>query len=363
MRVYAARWIIPVATPSFEHGVVAVADGRIQYVGPRNGAPEGELVELGEAVILPGLVNAHTHLELTVMRGFLEEMEFRPWIVRLTKARLAVLSREHLLASAQAGIAEGLLAGITSYGDTCESGVVLQAMSEMGVRGVMYQEVFGPDPAQCAESLAGLREKVDALRPLASSRVALGVSPHAPYSVSDALFAATTRYARAEALPMAVHLAESDAESALVCRGIGPFADGLRARSISVAPRAGSSVALLDALGVLDARPLLIHCVTVSDNDLGTIARHSCAIAHCPASNAKLGHGIAPLGRMLTHGLRVGLGSDSVASNNRMDMLDEARLAVLLQRASERRHDVLPAAEAIQLATRGGAEALGLGSV
>ncbi|MEO6446602.1 MAG: amidohydrolase family protein, partial [Gemmatimonadaceae bacterium] len=116
-------------------------------------------------------------------------------------------------------------------------------------------------------------------------------------------------------------------------------------------------------LGVLAARPLLIHCVTVSDDDLGTIARHSCAIAHCPASNAKLGHGIAPLGRMLKHGVRVGLGSDSVASNNRMDMLDEARLAVLLQRASERRHDVLPAAEAIQLATRGGAEALGLGSV
>jgi cytosine/adenosine deaminase-related metal-dependent hydrolase len=143
----------------------------------------------------------------------------------------------------------------------------------------------------------------------------------------------------------------------------GPFADALRARGIDVVRRAHSPVHLLVELGVAQiARPLLIHGVTFDASDVHFVAEYGCPVAHCPASNAKLGHGVAPLAELLTAGAVVGLGSDSVASNNRMDILDEARQAVLLQRARTGRHDVLAAHQALELATLGGARALGLDS-
>ncbi len=360
MATYAARWVVPIATPPIADGAVTIDSGRISWIGRRGDAPPAEMVDLGDAVLLPGLVNAHTHLELTAMRGFLEELDFRPWIVRLTKARRAVLTPAILLESAKAGIAEGLLSGITTYADTCESGVVMQAMVEMGVRGIMYQEVFGPDPAQCEGAVAGLRERLALLHEWETSRVRLGISPHAPYSVSDDLFVAAARLAADAGRPLAVHLAESEAESRLVRDGEGAFAESLRERGIAVAPRADSPVALLDRLGVLAARPLLIHCVRATAPDIARIAHHDCAVAHCPASNAKLGHGIAPLLDLLAAGVRVGLGTDSVAANNRLDILDEGRVALLMQRAAARRFDVLTAADALMLATLGGARALGL---
>jgi 5-methylthioadenosine/S-adenosylhomocysteine deaminase len=129
-----------------------------------------------------------------------------------------------------------------------------------------------------------------------------------------------------------------------------------------VAPRAGSTIDLLERTGMLAVRPLLVHCVRVTPADIARIRAHGCAVAHCPASNAKLGHGIAPLVAMLEAGVPVGIGSDSVASNNRMDLLDEARLAVLLARAAGGSWQALPAARALELTTLGGARALGLDS-
>lgn len=357
---YRARYVLPISAPPLLDGVVAVDGDRIAYVGPAEGAPPGDERDLGSAFLMPGLVNAHCHLELTVMRGFLEDLDFRSWILRLTTAKRAVLSRDMLLDAARLGIAEGLSRGITTYADTCDSGVAFDAMHECRVRGIMYQEVFGPDPSQCRISIAELRAKIDRLRPLETSLVRVGVSPHAPYTVSDALFRAVAAYAREAALPIAVHIAESQVEQDLVVHGTGPFADGLRARGIPVAPRARSPIALLSALRVLDGRTLLIHCVRIDESDVAAIAEARCAVAHCPASNAKLGHGIAPLAALLSSRVRVGLGSDSVASNNRMDILEEARLAMLFQRARLGATAAVPPSVALSLATIEGARALGL---
>ena len=360
MKRYRARWVVPVTTPPIRDGVVVVDGPDIIYVGEAAGAPAGEDRDLGNAVLLPGLINAHTHLELTAMRGFLEGLPFRQWVGELTNARRAVLDVNALALSTRMGVVEGLRAGITTFADTCSSGVSLRAMRDAGARGVMYQEVFGPDAAQCDDSLAELHAQIAELKSYETARVRLGVSPHAPYSVSPELFAKVGEMARAERLPVAIHVAESESESEFVRNGAGDFAESHRKRGIPVKARGSTPVAHLAGTGVLDARPLLIHCVRVDTRDIATIATTRCAVAHCPASNAKLGHGIAPVEEMLVAGIEVGLGSDSVASNNRMDMLEEARLATLMQRARSMRHDVIPAQLALELATIRGARALGI---
>ena len=357
---YHARWVLPITQPPIENGTVVESDGLITYVGPHSDAPAGEDRDLGDAILLPGLVNTHTHLELTAMRGFLEDCQFAPWIDKLRQSRNEIMDREALLDSARLGIIEGVEAGITTYADTCSSGVVMEAMRDAGVRGIMYQEVFGPDPSHAETAMRELEDRVEALQLEQTELVALGVSPHAPYTVSDPLYEAAARFANSRGLPLAMHIAESEPEFELVARGEGDFAERWRRRSIAVSPRSRSPIALLDERGALERGPLLIHCVRVDSEDIAIMARHRCAVAHCPASNAKFGHGIAPLLPLIAAGIRVGIGSDSVASNNRMDILDEARLSVLIHRAATRRHDAFGAHDALQLATIGGARALGL---
>jgi len=354
---YHARWVLPISSPPIRDGTVVELAGRIVYVGPRDDAPSGTDRDLGDCALIPGLVNAHTHLELTVFRGLLEDLSFREWIARLQGAKVAVMTPERFLDSARWGIVEGLRTGITTFADTCDSGVVLEAMRERGVRGIMYQEVFSPsaDPSAVREAAARLAEKLALHDMLETELQQVGVSPHAPYTVSDPLFALVARSGRR----IAVHIAESDAEHRFVCEGEGPFADAHRARGFPVATRATSPIALLAKLGVLDAQPLLIHCVRVSDADIASIARSGSTVAHCPISNAKLGHGVAPVLEMLDAGIAVGLGSDSMAANNRMHLLEESRAAALAQRIRSSRADALPAARALELATLGGARALG----
>ena len=203
---YHARWVLPITQPPIENGTVVESDGVITYVGPRSAAPSGDDYDLGHAILLPGLVNTHTHLELTAMRGFLENCRFTEWIDKLRQSRNEVMTEEMLLDSARFGVMEGLVAGITTYADTCSSGVAMRAMNELGVRGIMYQEVFGPDPSHADAAMRELGDRIEKLELEQTDLVALGVSPHAPYTVSDRLYAAAAKFARSKRLHMAMHL-------------------------------------------------------------------------------------------------------------------------------------------------------------
>jgi 5-methylthioadenosine/S-adenosylhomocysteine deaminase len=358
-----ADWILPISGAPLEGGAVDVREGRIHAVGSARellpAAEESRRIDLGQAALLPGLVNTHAHLELTALRGFLEEDDFFSWIRKLTDTKYGRLDEEDLLCSARLGVIEATRAGITTIADIADAGVSLAALVEGGLRSVLYQEVFGPDPDQAEASLEGLKEKLAAHEAARTQRVSIGISPHAPYTVSRRLFEMVAEFALSGGYPVSVHAAESAAEAAFVQKAEGPFADYLRSRDIEVKPLGESTIRFLEETGLLETSPLLAHCIDCSEEDLRIVAGSGSAIAHCPKSNAKLGHGTAPLAAMLREGARVGLGSDGVVCNNTCDLLEEARFGALLQRAGGE-EDILGAGDFLRLATLGGAAALGL---
>jgi cytosine/adenosine deaminase-related metal-dependent hydrolase len=352
----AAAWVLPIDRPPIRCGAVLTGpDGRILELGPDTAVPRPDAVparDFPDAAILPGFVNTHTHLELTHLAGRVEDDDFAAWIRRLRELKDGCQPDAYLEA-ARAGVAECWRSGVTTIADTGDRGVVIRALAEAGGSGVAYQEVFGPHPDQAGQSLDGLRARVAELRRFESGRVRLGISPHAPYTVSGPLYRATAEYARAEGLPVAVHLAESRAETQLLGAAGGPFAEAWLRRGIPLPTLPGRSpVAWLEEHGVLSDRTLCIHVVQVDGQDIGRLAAAGASVAHCPLSNRRHGHGDAPLSALLSAGLRVGVGTDSVVSVGRLDLLAEARVARMLAG--------LPAARALALITLDAACALGL---
>lgn len=355
-RRLAARWLIPVEGAPIHRGALLIGpDGRVQAIGPDSSVPRPTDVaaeDFGEAVVLPGLINTHTHLELTGFAEQVREREFPAWIRELRTLKTTRTPPEYVEAARQ-GLKACYAAGVTTVADTGDSGAAIQALAEAGGSGVAYQEVFGPHPSQADESLAGLREKVSASWHWATNRVRIGVSPHAPYTVSGRLFGAVARWARAEGLPLAVHVAESQAELDLLTAGSGPFAEAWAARGIPLPqPLGRTPVQWLAEQGVLTDRTLCIHAVQVGPPDVELLADSGAAVAHCPLSNHAHGHGVAPLSSLLQAGIRVGLGTDSEVSVGSLDLLAEARAAGGLA--------PLTADDLIALCTLGGARALGL---
>ena len=366
--LYCARWILPICSPPIEEAAIAVEGEEIVAVGSRSSLtvefPEATLRDFGEAAIIPGLVNAHSHLELTALRGFLEneETDFFAWLRKLTVARLERMTADDLYVSALWGACEAVRAGVTCVGDSsdsaCES---MTALRQIGLRGVVFQESFGPDPKLVQENLEKLKFNISRLRERETSLLKAGVSPHAPYTVSGPLLESIADFASAEKLPLMMHAAESAAEETFMREGRGPFATGLAKRGITWTAQHTSTIDYLAKRGILRTKPLLAHCVNVDDADIYALKETGARIAHCPKSNAKLGHGRAPLASFLQAEIAVGLGSDSVASNNICDLLEEARFAILTARtgtelALQRN---LRSEEAIRIATTGGARALG----
>lgn len=368
-----AQWALPVDAPPIHAAAILIdADGRIAAVGADGDIPapfDALNLDLGTATLLPGLVNTHTHLELTGMRDQAPEDAFRDWIQTIRRIKEARTPQDFLEA-ARRGVRDCWAGGVTTVADTGDSGSVIQALSELGGSGLAYQEVFGPHPDLLDTNMRALERRVGQLAEYAGGRVRLGVSPHAPYTVSGPLYARVAAWARAQKLPIAVHIAESREESEFVTRQRGPFAEAWTARGIplldhpnhqslvsspqSPTPNSQTPVSWLDSHGVLGPDTLCIHAIQLSPADIDLLARRSVSVAHCPLSNARHGHGMAPLAALRRAGIRVGLGTDSVASVGRLDLFSEARAARAL--------GALSADEALALCTLDGARALGLES-
>jgi len=333
LRIRAGR-VHPVTAPSFEDGAVLVdANGRIAAVGPNANVPTPRGVQalhFPDAELMPGLVNCHTHLELTHVGGGTrhDEPEFVKWIRRIRELKEAT-SAEAFYEAAIAGVRDCWARGVTCIAETGSTGAVMRALHDLGGRGIVYQEVFGPDPAQCDASMAELQSAVDQLRRLATSQLRPGVSPHAPYTVSAPLYEAVAAFARLETLPIAVHVAESREETAFVRDGDGPFAAALRERGIPVEARRCSPVAYLLQRGVVRRGTLCIHCVQVDGADVESLRVTHATVAHCPRSNAAHRHGRLPLGLFRNASVPVGLGTDSVVSVGELDPWAEAEAAGL----------------------------------
>lgn len=364
--LYCARWVLLISSPAIVDGAIAIKDDQITSVGSRVALtgqfPQATVRDFGESAIIPGLVNAHSHLELTAMRGFLEkeEADFFVWLKKLTMARLERMTPDDLYASSAWGACEAVRAGVTCVADASDSAYEsMTSLRDVGLRGIVFQESFGPDPRFAKENFEKLKTKVARLRECETSLVKCGVSPHAPYTVCAPQLELISEFAIDEGLPLMMHAAETAMEVALMRDGQGPFAEGLRNRGIEWRAPELSTIQYLNHHGVLKTRPLLAHCINVDDADIETMKQTETRVAHCPKSNAKLGHGIAPFGKFLEKGIVVGLGSDSVASNNTCDLLEEARFALLIARSVSNANRLVNAEEAFQTATLGGAQALG----
>ena len=393
MRILAADHVLPISSEPIRNGAVAVDGSQIIEVGLRAGLiekfPSADVEDFGQAAILPGLVNCHAHLELTALRGALDDVEhdFRSWLLKINSLR-AELSDDEIVQWAIAGAREAAAAGVTCIGDIGRFGHAgVAAMKEVGLRGIVHQETeFSPDNATADEDFKNLAEKFEKLHGESTDLVRVGLSPHSPYTVGSRLFELVAQYAIINRVPLTIHTAESADEDALMTSGEGFFTEVYEKFDVEWNSPHCTSIEYLERLGVLSTRPLLAHCVTASDSDIERIKSNGAKIAHCPKSNAKFGHGYAPFEKFLDAGIAVGLGSDSVASNNVCDLLEESRFAVLTARnrahggstndrsvggsssktASppdvrlNRSRKFLTARQALETATLGGAKALGL---
>ena len=347
-RVLSADWVLPVEGPPIEAGAVVIENGRIAAVGTAEDLGEGTRYD--DAVLVPGFVNAHSHLEYAVYGGFGDGLgDFAEWIT-LHIQRKARIGWDEYVDVAKFGAAQCLASGVTTVGDCSYSGATAVACAELGLRATVYLEVFGADPARGLEHFARIRDLVaDSF----SERVRPGVSPHAPYSVSIELYEACAELG----LPIATHISESSAEVAYLQTGAGAWG---AYTDLLVASPGKTGTHLLAEHDLLGPSVVAAHCVVVDDDEIALLASTGTGVAHCPRSNAALGCGVAPLADLRAADVRVGVGTDSPASAPSFDFFEELRSVVLSARARAARPDVLSAAEALELGTLGSARALGL---
>ena len=354
--ILTAAWVFPMVTPPVRDGAVAMADGRVLAVGDaasvRRAVPGATVTELGDAVLLPGLVNAHVHLELSRLRAGTRPASFVGWLTDLM-ARSGPPDPAATAAAAAEGAAECLRFGVTAVGDvTAFPADTRPAVAAAGLAGTSYGEVRA-----MAARRAMLEPRLTAAAaPTGSDRLRSGVSPHAPYSIETDGYRRCLAVARQLGLPLSTHLAETPDEAVFLAEHGGPFRvlwQLLDAWADDVPTFAGGPVRMAHALGLLDdARTLLAHVNHVADDELPLLAAGRASVVYCPRTHAYFGRPNHPWRALLAAGVNVAVGTDSRASAPDLNLVDDLRL--LRQLAPD-----LPAVSLWAMATVAAARAIG----
>jgi cytosine/adenosine deaminase-related metal-dependent hydrolase len=358
--IHRAKYVLAEADLLLQDAAVYVSDpGRISRVEAWHGPPtnlEAEIVDWGSAVLIPGLVNAHTHLELTCLHGQLVRFSsFFDWISQLIERRLEWTSKEYV-ESTRVGARMCLSLGTTLVGDISASGVSWEALKPLNLRKVVFEEALSFLPESANQSMASLQARLK--RGRRDKLLKIGVSPHAPYSVSQELYRAIAVLAREKGLPLAAHLAETREELEFLRAGTGPvktFLESVNAWPKNWTPPGVDPVTYLEQSGVLETPVLLIHCNYLDSDSMRKILRSRSSVVYCPRSHRFFGHEDHPVRELLDLGVNVALGTDSLASNDSLSVLDEMRFLF------GSRKD-LKAEEIFRMSTLNGAAALGFGS-
>jgi 5-methylthioadenosine/S-adenosylhomocysteine deaminase len=352
MQLICPEWIAPVVPDErvlTEHAV-AIDDDRIVALLPlaeaRRRFPEAQALELPAHLLTPGLVNLHCHAAMTLLRGAGDDMPLQQWLEqRIWPIERRLLSPDFVFDGSLLACAEMVLSGITCFNDmyffpeqTAAAARVIGMRAALGIISVEFPSAYGTGPAEYLRKGLELR---DQLRedPL----VSFCLAPHAPYTVSDASLEQVASLCAELGLPIHMHLHETAAE----------VAD-------AVARSGERPLQRIVRLGLAGPDLIAVHAVHLDASDLALIAEHRISVAHCPHSNLKLASGIAPAARMLELGINVGIGTDGAASNNRLDLLSEARTAALLAKGTTGNAAAWRAPQMLEALTMGGARALGL---
>jgi len=346
-----AAYVVPVAPRgALADHAVAVKDGRIVAILPAAEAmarfDARDVVRLDRHVLMPGLVNLHCHAAMTLMRGIADDVPLMTWLQQhVWPVEAKHVSDEFVHDGSVLAIAEMIRAGVTCVNDmyffpeaTARAALRMGMRAALGVIAIEFPSAYAPDAAGYLQK--GLATR-DAFR--GEKLITFTLAPHAPYTVGDEMLKRMAVLAEEIDVPIHCHLHETRDEIAqgLAKDGVRPF-ERLR------------------RLGVVGPRLIAVHSVHVDDGELDIMAREGVTVAHCPSSNLKLASGVAPVAAMRKRGIRVGVGTDGAASNNRLDMFTEMRTAALIAKAASGDASVIPAAEALEMATIEPARALGL---
>ncbi len=346
-----ARWVAPVVPQGvllYQHAVVLQA-GKILDICPQADAARyqaQEEVYLGAHILIPGLINLHTHAAMALMRGLADDKPLMPWLQQhIWPAEQALISPDFVRDSSLLACAEMLKGGITAFNDmyffpqaTANASLQAGMRANLGLVVLEFATRYASHAAEYIEKGLDARDSWRT-EPLISSSFA----PHAPYTVSDASFERVMTYAAQLNLGIHTHLHETTAE-------IAESEQKYHLRPL----------ARLANFGLLGPQVSFAHAVHLLPQEMALLAENSCHIAHCPSSNLKLASGIAPIKQCLEHRINIGLGTDGAASNNRLDMFTEMRTAALLAKGSSGDAETLPAYQALEMATINGARALGM---
>jgi 5-methylthioadenosine/S-adenosylhomocysteine deaminase len=347
-----ARWVVPVepAHQVLARHSIAISGGRILAILPTAEAHARYTAkhhfQLKDHALIPGLINLHTHAAMTLLRGVADDLPLMQWLKEhIWPAENRHISAEFVRDGTLLACAEMLKGGVTCFNDmyffpeaAAEAALTANMRAALGMIVLDFPTVYAGDAEDYLARGLAVRDRYQD-EPL----LKFCMAPHAPYTVSDKAFSDILTYAEQLDLTVHIHLHETDDE---IQHSLSQY--GLR------------PLQRLQNLGLLGPNLVAVHAVHLTADEIATLARQGCHVAHCPSSNLKLASGIAPVAAMLEHGINVGIGSDGAASNNRLDLFGEMRLAALLAKGTSLKADTLPAAQALQMATLNAARALGM---